>query len=290
MDQLHTALTSLKVLRSSVGQVFHTLANGLGSEHGEENRENKYLLELQELLTSVGANLREVEQSVNSLQAPPGPFNLGNSQYLAQETTQERQALYNTLVNSYKWTGKVHEYSDVAHQLLSQNSLKRSAIFRRSGPRRPMSSISAQPGQVDQLMASYDRLYNGMSIKIKRPYSHNAIIHVSLGHVLKTIIAFKGLMIERVVIKAYNESLDLWEESRYKVFQRVTEHANATILHYHNPNILDFTLKNFFAWLHSYISLFNNPCKRCGQYLHSGLPPTWRDHKSLDPYHYECKP
>ena len=58
MEQLQIALSALKVLRSSVGQVFHSLANGVGAENEEENKENKYLLELQELLSSVGTNLR----------------------------------------------------------------------------------------------------------------------------------------------------------------------------------------------------------------------------------------
>lgn len=148
MEQLQTALTAIKVLRSSVGQVFDSLGNGLRADHGEENKENKYLLELQELLTTVNVNLRylvfndifttylyiilnsflyrDVEQAVSSLNPPPGPFNLASTTYLSQETTQERQALYSTLVNSYKWTDKVHEYSNVAQALLSQNSLKRS--------------------------------------------------------------------------------------------------------------------------------------------------------------------
>jgi mediator of RNA polymerase II transcription subunit 27 len=69
---------------------------------------------------------RDVEQAISSLNPPPGPFNLASTTYLSQETTQERQALYSTLVNSYKWTDKVHEYSNVAQTLLSQNSLKRS--------------------------------------------------------------------------------------------------------------------------------------------------------------------
>ena len=65
---------------------------------------------------------------MNSLSPAPGPFNLGNTAYLGQETTQDRQALYSTLVNVYKWTDKAHEYSNVAHQILSQNSLKRSSM------------------------------------------------------------------------------------------------------------------------------------------------------------------
>lgn len=58
MEQLQTALTAIKVLRSSVGQVFDSLGNGLSAEHGEENREAKYLAELQELLNAVNVNLR----------------------------------------------------------------------------------------------------------------------------------------------------------------------------------------------------------------------------------------
>lgn len=58
MDQLNSALTSVKVLRSSVGQVFESLGNGIRSEHGEEARETKFLLELQELLNAVNVNLR----------------------------------------------------------------------------------------------------------------------------------------------------------------------------------------------------------------------------------------
>ena len=58
MEQLQTALTTVKVLRSSVGQVFEALANGLRADHGEENKETKYLCELQELLNTVGVSLR----------------------------------------------------------------------------------------------------------------------------------------------------------------------------------------------------------------------------------------
>ena len=101
--------------------------------------------------------------------------------------------------------------------------------------------------QVDQIMASFDRLYSDMSITVTRPCTSNAVVHITLGHVLKAIVAFKGLMMERVVVKGYHEQLDLWTDSRYKVFQRVTDHAHATMLHYHNPNLPELTLKSFFV-------------------------------------------
>lgn len=53
---------------------------------------------------------RDAEQSIANLTPPPGPFPLGNTAHLSQETTQERQALYSQLVSSYKWTDKVSFY------------------------------------------------------------------------------------------------------------------------------------------------------------------------------------
>ncbi|XP_011635162.1 mediator of RNA polymerase II transcription subunit 27 [Pogonomyrmex barbatus] len=292
MEQLETALTAIKVLRSNVGQVFDSLGNGLRAEHGEENKESKYLFELQELLTTVNLNLRDVEQAINSLNPPPGPFNLASTTYLNQETTQERQALYSTLVNSYKWTDKLHEYSNVAGTLLNQNSLKRSyyGTSRAKKGKQITSSHNVPQAQVDSIIASCDRLFNDMTISVSRPFASNAMLHVTLGQVLKAVIAFRGLMIERVVVKGYSETMDLWTESRYKVFRKVTENAHAAMLHFFSPTLPELAVRSFMTWFHSLINLFSEPCKRCGLYLHSALPPTWRDFRTLDAYHQECKP
>lgn len=88
MDPLSSALNSIKVLRSNVSLVFETLGNGLRADHGEEGKESRFVYELQDLLTTVNANLREVEASVAGLTPPPlGFFNLGNSMFLNQEVT-----------------------------------------------------------------------------------------------------------------------------------------------------------------------------------------------------------
>ncbi|XP_049780513.1 mediator of RNA polymerase II transcription subunit 27 [Schistocerca gregaria] len=292
IEPLYTALNSVKVLRSSVGHVFDTLGNGLRGDHGEEGKDNKFLLELQELLSTVNVNFREVEQAVNSLTPPPGPFSLGNTTFLSQESTQERQALYPQLVNSYKWTDKVHEYSNLAFALLSQNQLKRSYVIASSGKRRRnvQSSHNVLPQAVDTLIAGIDRQFADMNLTVSRPFGSNAVMQVTLGRIMKALVAFKGLMIEWVVVKGYTETLDLWTESRYKVFQKVTENAHAAMLHFHSPNLLEISVRSFMTWFHSYSTLFSDPCKRCGNHLHNALPPTWRDLRALEPYHEECKP
>lgn len=110
--------------------------------------------------------------------------------------------------------------------------------------------------QVDQVLIASDRTYADMSVNVTRPFTSNAVAHVILGRVLKATIAFKGLMMERVVVMGFNEQLDLWTESRYKVFQRVTDHAHAAMLHYNNPNLPETTVKNFLvSWRKKFLLL-----------------------------------
>ncbi|KAF7996391.1 hypothetical protein HCN44_002023 [Aphidius gifuensis] len=292
MEQLQNSLIAIKVLRSSVGQVFDSLGNGLRADHGEENREEKYIAELQELFTTISSNIRDVEQAVSQLNPPPGPFNLSSTSHLSQETTQERQALYSTLVNSYKWTDKVHEYSNAIQAIVTKNSLKRtyttgSSRSKRGKPQASIHTVSQQ--QVESMVAVFDRLYHYMSVTVSRPITSIAVMQVTVGHVLKAVVGFRGLLIERVVVKGYNETIDLWSESRYKVFRKVTDNAHAAILHFHAPQFPELAVKSFMLWIGSYLNLFSEPCKRCGLHLHSALPPTWHDFRTLEPFHYECK-
>ncbi|KAK4872779.1 hypothetical protein RN001_014808 [Aquatica leii] len=291
LEQLHGALNYLKVLRSNVGQVFETVSNGLRADHGEEGKENKFMVELQELLTTVNNNLRDIETAVSNLTTPTGPFNLGNTTYLSQETTQERQALYSQLVNSYRWTDKIREYSTLAGNILATNSVSKTYKTLSTTKRRKTqtSNHNVPPEVIENLITSIDRLFPDVTITAPRPFAPNPIIQASLGRILKSIIAFKGLMIEWVVVKSHSESNDLWTESRYKVFRKVTENCHAAMCHFHSPTMPELAVRSFMHWFHSYNTLFSSPCKRCGNHLHNNLPPTWRDLRTLEPYHEDCK-
>jgi hypothetical protein len=75
---------------------------------------------------------------------------------------------------------------------------------------------------------------------------------LSLGRILKAVVAFKGLMIEWVLVKGFNEEftnengqLDLWTESRYQVFRKLTENANAAMLHFYSPTLPELAVRSF---------------------------------------------
>lgn len=70
----------------------------------------------------------------------------------------------------------------------------------------------------------------------------------------------------------------------------ITYFKNHIITKIYFKNVFVFTyVINFQTWLHSYSKLFLEACKRCGKFVSNGLPPTWRDLRTLEPFHEECR-
>lgn len=137
-----------------------------------------YLLELNEEVKMVTANFKDVEMSINALNVPSGPFNLGNSALLNYETDIDRQNMYIELINGYKWYEKTHQYSAIASTMLQHNSLKRSYYSASNKRRRLISTAAVPPKAVDQIISTFN--INNMQLKIYRPFASNTFLHVSL--------------------------------------------------------------------------------------------------------------
>lgn len=294
-NALCTALHAVRLLRLDVEEFFDTLSDGLRDDHNDEGKEN-FGMELQAMLSTVHCRFRELEQSVNSLNPSPAGMVLYNSSYLTQESSADKQALYSPLVLSHKWTDKIHRYSSLAFSILSQNSLKKSqysSVNKRKRTQVANHNLTSQ--QMDGFLAGMDRLFPDMIIGISRPFTTNVIMQVTLGRILHALIVFKGVMIEWILVKGYVESCtldtDLSSESKYQVFRRINDHAHAATLYFSSGSMLpEMAARSFFGWLNSYITLFTATCKHCGKHLHDFFPPTWRDFRTLEPYHFECKP
>lgn len=100
------------------------------------------------------------------------------------------------------------------------------------------------------MISQVDRLFNDMTVTVSRPFATNAVLQITLGRVLKAVVAFKGLMIEWVVVRGYMETLDLWSESRHKVFRKVTENAHAAMLHFYSPTLPELAVRSFMVGIH----------------------------------------
>lgn len=68
-----------------------------------------------------------------------------------------------------------------------------------------------------------------------------------MGRVLKAALIFKGIMIEWVTVKGFDETFDddLWAESRHQVFRKVQDHTHSAMLHFYSPTLPDLAVRFF---------------------------------------------
>lgn len=284
-------LQLLGQLRDSSNEVFDRAAGGVQEE------ERSFVTGLQGLMENVNSHLKDVETGVSQFPGHSNMLMMGN---LDADSGVESFALYSELVRSHKWLDKAHDYAGNAASFLSQNSLKRSFGAVAKARRKTMSSSHMAPaGSLNRMIDTINKMFPDMKLNISRPGGTqlNAIVEIHLERILKAVLIFKGVMIEWVVVKGWEEELvkadgqpDIWGESRYQVFQRITENANAAMLHFQSPIYPELAVRSFMTYLHSFNSLFSDRCKQCGNHLHNHLPPTWREFRTLEPFHEDCRP
>jgi len=281
----------LDQLRADANQVFEKAGCGL------EANEEEFLTTIKESMDRVTGDLKAVESAVGQFNGHTNVLMVGN---LDSDSSQESFSLYSELSKSHKWLDKVHEYAGGASAYLSQNSLKRSmGAVARSKRKNMSTSHIANPAHLQRMIEGVNKTFSDMKLVISRPGGTqlNAIVEVHLDRILKAVLIFKGLMIEWVVVKGWEEDLvkndgqvDIWGDSRFQVFQRITNNANAAMLHFQSPVYPDLAVRSFMTYLHSFNSLFSDKCKSCNMYLHNHLPPTWREFRTLEPFHEDCRP
>ena len=286
-DAVHAALKATKLLRGGVRDLFRTLAEGplpaavRECEDGDEMAQDRALVtEVQAVVSSINARIRELE-SACTLISPPGAqsanISLGHSALLAQDPAYERTALYSALVSAYRWSDRMHDHSSHVVQILNANMLKRSANqVSAIGPARaralsthPFRRPVYSPAQVDSFCQQLQRMIGpDIHMEVLRPFGAPAVLKVTLDRVLQSVIVLRGPCIEWVLVKGfqedfYNDSgkLDIWTPSRYQVFQKITDHANAAMLHFVHYVHPDLAVKSYVvSVMHdalSFLSLMN---------------------------------
>lgn len=270
LDAVHAALKATKLLRCGVRDLFRTLAEGpLPSavreldDGGDNGLDRALATEVQSVVTSINARIRDLE-SACTLIAPPvasgASINLGHSALLAQDPVWERTPLYSSLVSAYRRSDRMHDHASHVIQILNANTLKRSASqmyamarARHPGPhslsRRPVYT----PAQVDNFCQQLQRMIGpDIHMEIMRPFGAPAVLKVTLDRVLQSVIVMRGPCIEWVLVKGFHEDfftengkLDIWTPSRYIVFQKITDHANAAMLHFVHCVHPDLAVKSY---------------------------------------------
>ncbi|KAM6047577.1 mediator of RNA polymerase II transcription subunit 27 isoform 2-T2 [Chlamydotis macqueenii] len=286
LEAFSQAIAAIQALRSSVTRVFDCLKDGMRNKETLEGREKGFVASFQESLHSVSRDLSELERLSNLVGKPSENHPLHNSGLLSLDPVQDKTPLYSQLLQAYKWSNKLQYHAGLASGLLNQQSLKRSAnqmgVSAKRRPKAQPTTLVLPPQYVDDVINRIDRMFPEMSIQLSRPNGTSAMLLVTLGKVLKVIVVMRSLFIDRTIVKGYNENV-------YTEDGKVTDHATTALLHYQLPQMPDVVVRSFMTWLRSYIKLFQAPCQRCGKFLQDGLPPTWRDFRTLEAFHDTCR-
>ena len=148
---------------------------------------------------------------------------------------------------------------------------------------------------VDNAIANISRPFNDMNFQVVRPNGSQmkAIVHITLARILKATLVLKGLVVEWVIVKGYNEAgfdseTDLWQESDYQVFRKITDNANAAMLNFSSPVYPEYGLKSFIVRRYFFQSNKENDVVKVFISCFSDLPTQFRHPVYRQVIYYYC--
>lgn len=281
LDAVHAGLKATKLLRCSVRDLFKFLADGGALDHPNgarngneingsnesdgESHDAQIFSDLRSTVDVITTRVRDLESACTLLVHPPGGnvnLNLGNSGLIGLDPSWERTPLYSSMISAYRWSDRLHEHASHAGIVLSSNGLKRTSqptgYVNVGGRTRPAMSMpisrraNYSAPQVENFCHGLQRCFQDMQVEVLRPFGTQASLMVTLDRVLRAVILFRGAYIEWVQVKGFNEDflgddgrLDIWTESRYLVYRKITNHANAAMLHFVHITHPELAVKSF---------------------------------------------
>lgn len=307
LDPVNVSLRSIKLIRSNVKDLFKLLTNGIQQTvydpTKDDENSNNFLNGLNSIMNNINQRVRELETSALLTSSNiVSSTNVGNALYLGLDPNQDKQQLYNSMVQSYRWSDKLTDSATHAHLILNSNHQKRTVwnVFNNQRIRLPKKALSSGHNYSSIHVENAINLFNknlNLKIEFDNSFGEPTVMKLTLDRVLKAVVVLRGFIIEWVNVKGINEQfldlddkLDIWSESKYEVFRKVTDHMNSAMLHFNLPLNPEMALRSFLVWFKSYSSLFEKECKKCSIKLKNYLPPTWRDLRNYDAYHDTCRP
>ena len=206
LEPTSVSLRSIKLIRSNVKDLFKLLADGNQDESKEDG--NEFVNELQSLMNNINQRVRELETSALLTSSNLiSSTNFGNPTYLGLDPNQDKQQLYNSMVQSYRWSDKLTEAATQAHQNLSTNHQKRTTwttMNNQRGRQMPKKVLNTGYNIVsahvqNSINAFVKQL--GLKIEFDNSFGEPTVLKITLDRVLKAIVVLRGFIVEWVNVK-----------------------------------------------------------------------------------------
>ncbi|CAH3189533.1 unnamed protein product [Porites evermanni] len=311
VENIEECISTASNLRSTVNRVFQDLASdsNVASQSTSDatdlsaaGKGAKITQTLKKNLVRVHKVLSELDKASDALASSENRSqSLGNTGLLSLDPVEDRTALYDKLLETYDWHEKL---TSGAQQALS--CLKRhhpSAVQSSDGASAAKKAKVTLKSETLNALKEFKTLYPQLEFSCSTTNSWGVyVFEVVVPKTFKAIISMPPRMteIDRLVIRGLQENPllekeELWSQSRYAVFRKVTDYATSALLHYYSATDPAAQLRGVWKWLSSFQGLFSIKCTACGTHLKEEeenvlLPPCWRTYEDLSPYHYQCRP
>jgi len=308
VEKLTDAIRLVENLRSSIYIVFEEMVGGKTINDGikdhramnDKEKGKKMVNNLHTNLGNVHKALTSLEHAMQSLGRYPFNTPLGNLGLLSLEPKSclKPSTVYNTLYDSYTWANKMSENSDIMFKSLTKVTKMKNTIDTEAVVPRPFMALHIARSTLEDFIITMNTKFTREGLKlILMETKCGTMIKATINCILKACVVMEGLMVDRVVIHGFNESTtndNIWPPSKFIVFKKLTEIANAASLYYCNPS-RQRGVHMFFYWLSHYHNLYSVPCMSCGKILRDEcnkerfLPPIRRDFLKQDRcFHPTC--
>jgi len=320
-------LRCIRQLRQQTHRSLEFLRDGVLPQNDDVlSDEQIFIKEAKQRLAGVMESYEQLDKLTTVLPKPPQNFG-GNLNYLMQntisegpfaseESSRDSSASYDDVLGTYNWLQRSNEYSQLTIMFVGQYLRRnQSKLFKRPIP---VTGFTIQQLN-QQLLPAFVKLAQSNQIELQfttlNRGRNTVLIFVNVGTMAQQIQGSTSTVIRVVLLARLNPfslewanvkgsdedfyddngKLDTHSPSRYRVFQKLTNHVKGAILHHmgliNSPGqLLQTSLRTFFAWLGMYKKLFTEPCANCKHVLRDYLPPYCRDYRKIDQaFHEACK-
>lgn len=205
-------------------------------------------------------------------------------------------------MNNYRWVTKVQE-------LINSTSLpvyKRYSQAYNLNKSTKYKSYSIKPIKKEELekYVSQHLTHNEIKVVTAQKTDNEFVLDIIMPQHFKFVFLLFDCNVEKLqvkpldirLLKIYNAnkpsdevcSFDFEHRNVSNVLRKVEENCLFACAYFRTEYGLNH-FRHILQWIKNYTNLFNAKCIRCEKHLLNGLPPTWRDLKTYEAYHDECK-
>ncbi|RNA14792.1 mediator of RNA polymerase II transcription subunit 27 [Brachionus plicatilis] len=275
-----------------------------------EKTDNKFM---QSKIIDINKSINDLDKIIKELQPitmlipfqSSTPVQMWQSDFfsvlLDQQFEEKTTANSSKLLNKYRYLSKLQENFNLT-SLGVYKRFQQSYSELKSAKPKPINRIFKK----EELEKFISNLLGSPEFKVvaAQKSEHQFVLDIIMPQNFKFVFLFFDANVEKLQVRPLDSRIlkiyannkpsdeicfyDFDHKNKSLVFERLEKNCIIAWTFFKTEFGMNH-LKNLMKWVKNFKDLFNAKCTRCEKHLLNGLPPTWRDLKTYQPYHDECR-